>query len=214
MNRFDRPRQALAVSLAGLAGFVDATGYLSANGYFVSFMSGNTTRLAVNLARDMPRAIPPLLLICGFVAGVIGGAIIAASTGERRKPAVLGLVAALLLAAALAASTGWGNIALAAMVLAMGAINNTFQRDGEVSVGVTYMTGALVRLGQGIAARLMGRPGGVWLPHLLLWLGLAGGAVGGAWAYLHLGAATHWIACLWAIALAGAAQRIATSETS
>ncbi|MDM8353607.1 DUF1275 family protein, partial [Brevundimonas diminuta] len=36
--------------LAGLAGYVDSLGFLHLGGVFVSFMSGNTTRLAVNLA--------------------------------------------------------------------------------------------------------------------------------------------------------------------
>ncbi len=208
MNRFDRSRQVLAVCLAGLAGFVDATGYLSAHGYFVSFMSGNTTRLAVNLAQDPRAAIAPLLLICGFVAGVVGGALVAARAGEARKPAVLGLVACLLMVAGMAGSGGWTNWALAAMVTAMGAINNTFQRDGEVAVGVTYMTGALVRLGQAIAARVMGRRGGSWAPHLMLWLGLAGGAVTGAVAFHHFGVEADWIACGWAWVLALAARGI------
>jgi uncharacterized membrane protein YoaK (UPF0700 family) len=45
---------------------------------------------------------------------------------------------------------------LAMLVLAMGALNNTFLRGGEVSVGLTYMTGALVKIGQGIARRCWG----------------------------------------------------------
>jgi hypothetical protein len=49
MNRMDRSRRRFAMALAGMAGFVDAAGYLSAGGYFVSFMSGNTTRLGVAL---------------------------------------------------------------------------------------------------------------------------------------------------------------------
>jgi uncharacterized membrane protein YoaK (UPF0700 family) len=31
MDRFDRPRQALAIAIAALAGFVDALGFLSAD---------------------------------------------------------------------------------------------------------------------------------------------------------------------------------------
>ena len=46
---------------------------------------------------------------------------------------------------------------LAASALAMGMANNVFTKDGEVTVGVTYMTGALVRFGQGLAARMSGR---------------------------------------------------------
>ena len=51
MQTLDQPRRHLAFALAARAGFVDAVGYLSADQYFVSFMSGNTTRLGVELAR-------------------------------------------------------------------------------------------------------------------------------------------------------------------
>ena len=64
---------------AALAGYVDAAGFLSANRYFVSFMSGNTTRLGVALGTSPHDAIVPALLIGGFIAGVTAGAA-AAST--------------------------------------------------------------------------------------------------------------------------------------
>ena len=214
MQRLDRPRQALAMALAGLAGFVDATGFLSAHGYFVSFMSGNTTRLAVNLARDPAAALEPAALIAGFVLGVIGGALVAAYSGRWRKPLVLGLVTVLLGLAALADAFAAPAASLAAMVLAMGALNNSFQRDGEVAVGVTYMTGALVKLGQGIAARIAGRGGEGWLAHLLLWLGLAGGAVAGALAWQPPGLLNHVAACDWALLASAAAVVITRRETA
>ena len=157
MNRLDRPRQALAIGLAGLAGFVDATGFMANSGYFVSFMSGNTTRLAVNLAREPQLAVMPALILLGFLSGVVGGALVAARAGVWRKPAVLWLVAGLLLAGALLHQFGYAVPVLVMMVLAMGVLNNTFQRDGEVVVGLTYMTGALVRLGQGMAAAIIAR---------------------------------------------------------
>ncbi|MFN9499121.1 MAG: DUF1275 family protein [Erythrobacteraceae bacterium] len=48
MHRYDPARQRLAFGLAGLAGLVDATGFVVAGGYFTSFMSGNTTRMGVS----------------------------------------------------------------------------------------------------------------------------------------------------------------------
>ena len=39
----------LAVALAALAGFVDAIAFTRLGGYFVSFMSGNSTRLGVGI---------------------------------------------------------------------------------------------------------------------------------------------------------------------
>ena len=60
----------------------------------------------------------------------------------------MALVAGLLLLAALAHGKSL-TIFLASSVLAMGALNNVFRRNGEVAIGITYMTGALVRFGQG-----------------------------------------------------------------
>ena len=63
--------------------------------------------------------------------------------------------------------------------MAMGLANNVFARDGEVTVGVTYMTGALVRFGQGVAARLAGEPLASTRGYGLLWGALALGAATG-----------------------------------
>ncbi len=208
MQQIDLPRRRLAIAAAGLAGFVDATGFLAADRYFVSFMSGNTTRLGVDLVTNPARAAIPAGLIAGFLLGVIGGALLAARAGTRRKPWVLGAVSALL---ALAAAAHWASgtaLSLALLVLAMGALNNTFQRGGEVSLGLTYMTGALVRLGQGIATRLTGGGGEGWLGWALLWLGLACGAVSGAWVWLNWPELALWLAACWAALLSLLATRI------
>ena len=208
MNRFDRKRQGLAVGLAGLAGYIDAVGFLSARGYFVSFMSGNTTRLAVNLAHEPREAWVPALLIAGFIAGVAGGTMVSARTGTRRKPAVLALVCTLVLGAALGNALHAGWLVPALLVMAMGALNNTFQRGGDVAIGLTYMTGALVRLGQALGAALVGERRTGWAAHLLLWAGLASGAVLGALAWSHLAGAALWAAAGWGLAMTGLALRL------
>ena len=211
MHSIDRSRRRLAIAAAALAGYVDALGFLSANSYFVSFMSGNTTRLGVDLVTAPQSAAIPGLLILGFVGGVFGGALLAARAGAKRKFAVLLLVTGLLGSAALAKVGGLAAPVLALLVLAMGALNNTFQKDGEVSVGLTYMTGALVRFAQGLAARVAGNGGNGWLGWLLLWLGLACGAVAGAYAQIAWPDLALWIAALWAAALALAARRLPLS---
>lgn len=211
MNSIDRSRRRLAVAAAALAGYVDATGFLSANSYFVSFMSGNTTRLGVDLVANPHTAVVPALLILGFVVGVFGGALLAAKAGQQRKFAVLSLVAALLAGAAMAGRGAELELAMALLVLAMGALNNTFQRDGEVSVGLTYMTGALVRFAQGLAAKVLGNGGAGWESWLMLWLGLALGAVAGAFALLTWPAYALWLPAVWALVLALLARRIALS---
>lgn len=212
MQHFDRQRQALAFSLAGLAGFVDAVGFLAADAYFVSFMSGNTTRLGVDLVQDWSMAARPALLILGFVCGVASGSLIAAKAGMWRKPAVLSLVTAWLLHAAILPPDDSGGALLILLVLAMGALNNTFRRDGEVAVGLTYMTGALVRLGQALAAPLTGEARNDWRPWLRLWASLAAGAVLGALVVSRLPALSLWLAALWSGSHAVIAGRIVRRE--
>lgn len=215
MHRYDRPRRLLAFAIAGLAGFVDATGYLAADRYFVSFMSGNTTRLGVDLIVASARAFVPGLLILAFVGGVTMGALLADLAGRWRKSAVIGLSAVLLGLAALCRASGGTEMFLACSVLAMGVLNNSFRRDQEVAIGLTYMTGALVRFGQGLAGRLRGniRPG--WTANLLLWLSLASGAGAGALATTARVQLSAWIGTGLALTLFTAAFRLEyTSPTT
>jgi len=212
MQTLDRQRRFVAYAAAGIAGFVDATGFLAANGYFVSFMSGNTTRLGADLATSLKIAWFPAMLIAGFVVGVTVGAVLAEIAGTRRKVAVLALTAGLLALAAGGAMLVWPILAvMLLLVLAMGVLNNTFQRSGEVAVGLTYMTGALVRMGQGIASRLSGRGDDSWIAWLALWVALATGAVCGAITWLAIGMAGLWVPATAAGLLAAFAGRIRAS---
>lgn len=186
MHQLDRPRQFLAFAVAALAGYVDAAGYLSANRYFVSFMSGNTTRLATDFVQLPATAAIPALLIGGFVGGVALGSLVAELAGRWRKPAVLALVTALLAFAAVLGVSGRAGAMMALLVLAMGALNNTL-RQGEAPVALTYMTGALVRIGQALAALLLGRPRPGLGSFVALWLALASGAAVGAAVFLKVG---------------------------
>lgn len=207
VHQLDYPRRRLAIGIAALAGFVDAVGYLSAGGYFTSFMSGNTTRLGVDFASDTVRAAIPIGLIAGFVTGVVLGALVAEIGEQWRKTRVLALATGLLVAAALFEPI-WHPAFLGAAVLAMGALNNVFRRNGEVAVGVTYMTGALVRFGQGLSALISGRAVEGRLSAGGLWLGLATGATMGATAFSAIQRETPWIAAIAAAVLLFAAWRV------
>ena len=194
----------LAGLLAGLAGMVDAVGFLHLGHLFVSYMSGNTTQMALALGRDRAAEAGSILwLMVLFVAGAAGGQVLARSTGRRHLTCVLAAVAALLAAAA---SRG---TAAAPMVLAMGALNAAMHRAGNVAVSLTYVTGTLVKFGQGLGDLLIGEAGGwAWAAQALPWLGLvAGGVVAGA-GYMRLGPAVVWLAdgvagllALWSLAI-------------
>ena len=212
MQTLDPHRRRLALALAALAGFVDAAGYLSADRYFVSFMSGNTTRLGVELARQPSAALVPALLALAFVAGVVGGAVLVARREGHHKPALLLAVAGLLALGGLLGSHGATYPSLLILAAAMGALNNSFSRAGQVAVGLTYMTGALVRMGQGIAARLAGKAAAGWSDWLALWFALACGATVGAFAQFQFGHGAFWIAAACAVLLAVAARRIPAAD--
>lgn len=200
MTRYDRRIRLFAAALAALAGYVDAVGFIQLGGFFVSFMSGNSTRLAVGLAEGRHDALVAGGLIGAFVGGVVLGSLVGRFSGDgRRKTAVLLAVTALLTAAAALGGLGLAPVAVALLAMAMGAENAVFQREGEVSIGLTYMTGTLVKLGQRLTDALTGGPRLAWAPYLLLWSGLVAGAAAGAAVYprLHLGA-------LWPAAAAAA----------
>ena len=210
MIGYQRPAHLLAFALAALAGFVDALGFLQLGGLFVSFMSGNSTRLAVGLAAPPGAAPLAALLIGAFVGGVIVGSLVSAAVPEKhRKAAVLAVVTATLIAAAAASHYApGGTIVVAAMAAAMGCANTVFQREGEVSIGVTYMTGTLVKLGQRIAQALRGGNRFGWTPYLLLWAALLAGALAGATSYAWIGLGSLWIAAAWSAALSLLAWQI------
>ncbi len=88
------------------------------------------------------------------------------------------------------------------MVLAMGIVNAVFQKDGETGIGVTYMTGALVRVGHRIAAALRGGPPLAWTSSLLLWVSLCCGALCGGLAFAWVGLGGLWIPGIVVLALA------------
>lgn len=194
MVRFDPRAQAFAISLSAVAGYVDAIGFLKLGGFFVSFMSGNSTRLAVGLVNGTPSATEAAGLIAGFVLGVMLGTIIGHIRPILRSRYVLLCITVLLGAAPVLDLYGFAVAALFAMTLAMGAENTIFAQDGEVRVGVTYMTGTLVKLGQGLMMSMLQRGSSPWWPYLALWLGLIGGAVMGANAYAHFGLQSLWLA--------------------
>lgn len=195
---YGRKLQVLAVALSSLAGFVDALGFITLGGIFVSFMSGNSTRLSVGISEGAWQHVGVIAgILTLFVVGVVIGGVVAELTDHdrrTRKTAVLGTVTALLLIGSVAALVDHTPVAVAAMTLAMGAENSVFRRNGEVSIALTYMTGALVKIGQRIAAAFFGGPRWTWLPYLGLWSGLIVGAVLGALAHHAIGLHALWIA--------------------
>jgi uncharacterized membrane protein YoaK (UPF0700 family) len=195
MLKADKRLVVFVIYLATLAGYVDALGFLSIPGFFVSFMSGNSTRLGVSLIAgnflDIGIAAAIILL---FVAGVIIGSLIGHHAKPARMKAILGFTSCTLVLAAAASEKGNPHLIIASMVVAMGAMNTLFERNGEVSISVTYMTGTLVKMGQNMARALCGGPKYAWVRYMLLWLGLVIGAGLGTVTHMWIGLTGLWFA--------------------
>lgn len=200
----DHPRrdQLIAAALAALAGYVDAVGFIGSGGLFLSFMSGNSTRLGVGLAEAAQVAGLAGSLLAAFVAGVTLATLLGRLRPHNRRRSQLLMVAALLAGGSGLAGAGqlWPGLLLAAA--AMGAENTVFEAGGDVKISLTFMTGNLVKVGQRIAMALTGGPVLAFAPWLLLWLAMIGGAVAGALAWPLLGMANLGIAAVIAGGLA------------
>jgi uncharacterized membrane protein YoaK (UPF0700 family) len=207
-----RSETAFAVCLFLLAGYVDALGFLSLGGLFVSFVSGDSTHFAVSAGRgDLHEAARPIVLVLMFVFGATAGSAVGRLAGARRSSAVLACVCATLAAAGLLHAVGRDVAAAAVMASAMGAQNAAFEGEAGLSA-LTYVTGILVKTGRQLAAALFGEPEPGLAEHVLMWVGLvSGGALGAvAWGRLHLNGV--WIAAAAYSALAIAASRLPRAD--
>lgn len=194
----------LAASLTATAGFVDGLAFIHLGGYFVSFMSGNSTRAGSDLVQgDIWGWARAMGLVAFFVVGVVISSLalhwqnrhLTDQHGEGPRSVAVWASWALLLLAAVLASIPAAHWAVPpVMAAAMGAVNSTFTRQGEVTVGLTYMTGTLVKAGQHLALALTGGNPTTWLKYLVLWGSISVGAIAGSWVYLQWGLNALWVA--------------------
>jgi uncharacterized membrane protein YoaK (UPF0700 family) len=172
-----RPAQGLL--LTATAGWVDAVGFVGLQGFYPSFMSGNTTQLGIALSDEQWNlaALAAAVLALFFVGSFCGG-LITVLAGRWRLAAVLALEAVLLVGALGAALVGREREALLLLPVAMGVQNAAVY---ELRPGATtFVTGTLFRSGYELARAVAGRPDAAWLPQLLTWTSFALGAVAGA----------------------------------
>ncbi len=170
---------ALVAAISFLAGMTDAVG-LVITGDFVSFMTGNTTRAAIALARsDLAHALTLLLAILLFVIGNALGVVVA-HLASRRVFSVLACVSLTIGLAALVDTKSLPLLQFALVVLAMGMVNATVEHIEGLPIGLTYVTGALSRFGRGIGRFLLGERRFDWTIQLIPWLGMVSGAISGA----------------------------------
>lgn len=148
------------MALALVAGFVDAYAIIN-HEVFVSFMSGNTTHIGQHLGdAGFLLAWQNVLPIIMFVAGgFVGTLILHAGISMPARWALL-LVAALIALSLILSAPGllanWLEVTF--LAFAMGAMNPTVSHVNGESVGLTYVTGTLNKIGQHLAMAVRGIP--------------------------------------------------------
>ncbi len=184
----------LATILTGLAGFLDAAGYVQLNHLYVSFMSGNSTHLGMSLPLGNPLDIFGILAIVGaFVAGACAGTAISDHGGEQAISLNICGEVVLLLLALLLSLASFTHVGLIIVAASMGMQNSLHQMVAGADVGHGFITGALFSAGQSLARLGTGcGQGRRALSNIFSWVAFVVGAALGAIALSHVGL----VACL------------------
>ncbi|NEU12346.1 DUF1275 domain-containing protein [Methylobacterium sp. BTF04] len=170
-----------ALALSAVAGCADSIGFLEFSQLFMSFMSGNTTRLGVSVSKfDWESTSRVASVIVVFCFGAFAGTLIAAWVGRWRLSVLL-LLQAVLLTIGIIIPHGTFAVPLHAypIVIALGLQNATLQDEGGRSLALTYVTGAVVRFGTGLANLLLGTVAPSFWIQAPLWAALTTGAITG-----------------------------------
>jgi uncharacterized membrane protein YoaK (UPF0700 family) len=193
----------VAVTLAWVAGGVDAVGYLTLSHLFTAHMSGNSVAAGSALGQAdwgtvVDRGVPIVFFVLGVGIGAAVGEVRRARAARHPFAAVYAVEAALLAAFwfaggrwlggdGVAPSAGWPFYAFAALpTLAMGIQSATLRQVGEHRVHTTFVTGVLANLAEALVQVLFrARPVGGDSPaerarlYFSLWLGYLFGAIMG-----------------------------------
>lgn len=212
MEGYRLGERVLAWYLSSITGFIDALGFLYLGGFFLSFMSGNTTRMtaaAVEGGWDVVARAAGVMAL--FLLGVMIGSLISRLAHRRLPPTrprevVLLFVCLTVTIASALVLAGHELAAVLSLSFTVGAMNSIFERDGEVAISLTYMTGTLVKMSQRFVGAFFDGTHAAWFGYFLLWLSLAVGAVLGGLSYLALGIRAVWVVA--ALVLLGTAAAL------
>lgn len=185
----------LGVWLLGLGGFVDAIAFVVLQGNFVAFMSGNTTILGSSTATGhWSLAGLAALLIYLFFTGCLTGAAIVRWVGSAAHRVLMASITLLTLAGAIVANTAstWSGTLLLAVV--GGLTNSALATNSDVHVGLTYVTGTLVKAAHQLVDGIHTKHPWSWLATIGYWFAFAVGAILGGLTFHRLGPAALWVA--------------------
>ncbi|WP_232850873.1 YoaK family protein [Nocardia acididurans] len=151
----------LSAVLSVLAGFIGAAAYTHSEGYFVTFMTGNTERAVLGgFGGDYALAVGAATIILCFLMGVFVASLCRRYLWRNHPHGATVLTTIALVGASIAdhilGERGIGLTPILFVAFGMGAINTSFVKNGEVSIPVSYVTGTLVKFAQGVERHLAG----------------------------------------------------------
>ncbi|WP_346986057.1 YoaK family protein [Chryseobacterium sp. POE27] len=180
-----RVQEKLAIFLAFIAGYIDATGLIQWKTY-VSFMSGNTTQLgAAFFSHKFGIIITSITVIAGFLTGIYAGTCLSLWKKCRIKTITFYIVSGILiLYTAIHYYYPITNIfSIAVIGFSMGLMNTIITTVGDQKVNTDFVTGTLNSLARNTAMLSMTedkaekkkyRSNAIHL--LLVWIGFLSGA--------------------------------------
>ena len=179
-NRMNRQHKIiLALFLSALSGFIDILGLFGIGKMFLSFMSGNSTRLAFYLAEgEFLLALPYLFLIASFVFGAFLGDVVKSRFPGEVLLAILTtetfLIFISFMMIFLDIKDEWSYLPL---TIAMGLQNTMHIRVDDKIIGRTFFSGVLHSLGTDISQAMQkNKPWSAPLLDLLIWVVAVSGA--------------------------------------
>ena len=180
------PTARLSWILAAVAGLIGAAAFTHSAGYFVTFMTGNSERAMLGYFRgESWLSVTAGLLLVSFVAGVVIASLCRRHLWRTNTPHGPTVLTAMFLSVAAAVDItvdGWNTpdvsfVPVVFVALGIGALNTSFVQNGEVAIPLSYVTGTLVKLGQGIERHISGGQLEDWFGYFMLWLSFVAGAV-------------------------------------
>jgi uncharacterized membrane protein YoaK (UPF0700 family) len=202
----DGREMGLAALLAVLAGATGAAAWLYTSGWYVTFMTGNSERMVLeHLKGNHALGISAATAVAAFLFGV-GTATLARLylwRKARHGATIMATSASFVawLCDVLLPDDGpqIGAIPVLCLAFGLGALNTSISRRGEVVMPLSYVTGTLVKIGQGASLHLAGVTRWAWVPHLSTYIGFLAGAAAGGIAFSAIGTQDSLLA-LWIMA--------------
>ena len=182
-------RLLLSSVLVLLAGFIDSIGYLGLGKVYLSFMSGNSTKLGIALFEaDYALWAATGTVVLLFIAGAFVGTFITESWGKWHLTLILIVECVLFLFAIMLSIRFHTQYIIFPIAMAMGMQNTMHQMVAHADVGKGFVSGTLFGIGQALAKAARGKaPASEWAVLALSWFIFVIGAALGAWMLVNSG---------------------------